>query len=133
MYNGIYNKEQYAYAYDTLIKWLAARIQGGSLGKAMMEKGVEKVAVYGINGLGELAYQDIKDSGVEVTCFIDKNPGRYGSKKDGLAVLGLEQLEQLPDNTYILVTPEYYFCEIMMDLSDRGIPLERMISLSMVV
>ena len=25
MYNGIYNKEQFAYMYDTLVKWLTAR------------------------------------------------------------------------------------------------------------
>lgn len=133
MYNGIYNKEQYAYMYDTLTKWLTVRIQGGGLGKAMLEKGIKKVAVYGRNGLGELAYQDIRDSGVEVICFIDKNAGRCKREKDGLAVLSLEQLGQLPKGSYILITPEYYFYEIMMDLSDRGIPLERIISLSMLV
>lgn len=133
MYNGIYNKEQYAYVYDTLVKWLSARIQGGGLGEALLGKGAGKVAVYGVNGLGELAYQDIKASGVEIICFVDKNAGGCGLKKDGLEVLGLGQLGRLPEDSYILVTPEYYFYEIMMDLSGRGVPLERIISLSMLV
>lgn len=133
MYNGVYNKEQYAYMYDTLVKWLTAKIQGGSLGENLLAKGIGKVALYGISGLGELVYRDVKDSGAEVVCFIDKNAGRYGVEKDGLAVLNLEQLEQVPAEAYILVTPEYFFREIMTDLSDRGIPLAHIISLSMVV
>lgn len=133
MYNGVYNREQYAYVYDSLVKWLAAKIQGGSLGESLLARGIGKVALYGISGLGELVYGDIKASGVEVVCFIDKNAGRYGAEKDGLAVYGLEQLEQVPEEAYILVTPEYFFREIMTDLSDRGIALARIISLSMVV
>jgi NADH/NAD ratio-sensing transcriptional regulator Rex len=133
MYNGIYNKEQYAYVYDTLIKWLEIKIQGGGLGKKMLEKSIQKVALYGVNGLGKLFYQDIKDYGVEVTCFIDKNAERYEKNKDSLVVLNLNQLEQLEKDCYIIVTPEYYFQEIMLELLNRGISLERIISLSMVV
>lgn len=133
MYNGVYNKEQYAYMYDTLTKWLAVRIQGRSLGDTLLAKGIQKVALYGVSGLGELVYGDIRDSGVEILCFIDKNAERYKGEKNGLAVLNLKQLEQLSKDCYILVTPEFFFREIMRDLLDKGIPLERIISLSMVV
>lgn len=133
MYNGVYNKEQYAYLYDTLTKWLATRIQGGSLGENMLAKGIRRVALYGVSGLGELAYNDIRDTGVEILCFIDKNAERYSGEKDGLAVLKLEQLGQLPEDCYILVTPEYFFQEIMGDLLERGVHLEHIISLSMIV
>lgn len=133
MYNGVYNKEQYAYLYDTLTKWLALRIQGGSLGKSMLEKGIRRVALYGVSGPGELAYADIRDSGVEILCFIDKNADRYQGKKDGLEVLNLEQLDRLPEDCRVLVTPEYFFREIAGDLAERGISLERIISLAMIV
>lgn len=133
MYNGIYNKEQYAYLYDTLTKWLNVRIRGGSLGENMRAKGIERVALYGVNGLGEQAYRDIKASGIEIVCFIDKNGSRCGAEKEGVPVFSLEQLEQVPEKCYILVTPEYYFREIMTDLLDRGISLERIISLSMLL
>lgn len=133
MYNGVYNKEQYAYMYDTLTKWLAARIRGGSLGEMMLAKGIRKVALYGVSGLGELVYDDIRASGVEILCFIDKNADRYSGKKDGLAVLNLEQLGQLPQDCFILVIPEYFFREIMDDLLNRRISLENIISLSMVL
>lgn len=131
MYNGVYNKEQFAYMYDTLTKWLTIKVQGGSLGENLYARDVQKVAIYGVSGLGELVYLDIQNSEVEVICFIDKNAERYGSEKYGLAVLNLEQIGQLSEDTYVLVTPEYYFLEIMNDLLNRGISLERIISLSM--
>lgn len=133
MYNGIYQKEQYAYLYDTLTKWLKLKSEGGSLGKRLIEKGIEKVAIYGVNGLGESVFHDIKDLRVEIICFIDKNADYFQGKKNGLTVLNLEQLELLPEECYVLVTPEFFFNEIMADLLDRGISLERIISLSMMV
>lgn len=133
MYNGVYNTEQYAYLYDTLTKWLSGRIRGGSLGENLLAKGVEKIALYGVSGLGELAYGDVKDSGVEILCFVDKNAKRYGGERYGLEVWGLERLGQLPQDCYILVTPEYYFRNIADDLLAGGISLERILSLSMVV
>lgn len=133
MYNGVYNTEQYAYLYDTLTKWLSGKIQGGSLGENLLAKGVEKIALYGVSGLGELAYGDVKDSGVEILCFVDKNAKRYGGERYGLEVWGLERLGQLPQDCYILVTPEYYFRNIADDLLAGGISLERILSLSMVV
>lgn len=133
MYNGVYTVEQYAYVYDTLTKWLAGKIQGRSLGESLYEKGVKKVAIYGINGLGEQAYRDIVDSKVEIVCMIDKNAERYATEKNGSEVLSLERLRELPKDCYILVTPEIYFREILKDLLEGGIPLERIIALSMVV
>ena len=133
MYNGIYNKVQFAYMYDTLVKWLTARVQGGSLGENLRVRGIGRVALYGINGLGAQVYQDLAEAGMEVVCFIDKNAGRFGGEKDGLPVLNLFQLEQVPKDCCVLVTPEFYFQEIMEELLQGGIPLERIISLSMVV
>lgn len=132
MYNGIYDQEQYAYMHDTLAKWLALKIQGGSLGENIRAKGIGKVALYGANSLGGLACRDIRGAGLNVLCFIDRNADRYGREKEGLEVLGLDQLGRLPQDCYILVTPEYYFREIMEDLTGRGIGLERILSLSMI-
>lgn len=133
MYNGVYHKEQFAYMHDTLLKWLDVRLKGNSLGDSMWEKGIKKVALYGGDKLGEMAFQDLEGSKVKVVGFIDKNAGRYGFEKQGLPIWSLEQMGQLPEDIYILVTPEYYFYEIMADLLEKGISLGRIISLSMVV
>lgn len=133
MYNGVYNKEQFAYLYDTLVKWVSVKVQGGSLGDNLRTRGIERVALYGVNGLGVQAYQDVTGSGVEVVCFIDKNAERCGTEQYGVPVLSLSQLDRVPENCYVLVTPEFFFREIMEDLLEGGILPERIISLSMVV
>lgn len=132
MYNGVYTAEQYAYVHDTLMKWLKAKIAGGSLGQKLRDMGVMDVAVYGANELGQMVCHDIEDS-VTVSAYVDKNAVRFQGMIDETVVLGLDDLTTLPENCYILVTPEFYFREIMEDLTDRGIEMNRILSLSMVV
>ena len=59
MYNGVYTSEQYAYVHDTLIKWLDLKVHGKTLGSCLIDKGVKKVAVYGINDFGRMVCDDI--------------------------------------------------------------------------
>lgn len=132
MYNGVYTAEQYAYVHDTLMKWLKEKVAGGSLGRRLRDMGVLNVAVYGANELGRMVCHDIEEC-VTVSVYIDKNAFRFQGMADGKPVLGLDDLELLPEDNYILVTPEFYFREIMEDLTDRGIGMDRILSLSMVV
>ncbi|MBD5545753.1 MAG: hypothetical protein HDR01_16310 [Lachnospiraceae bacterium] len=133
MYNGVYDVEQFAYVHDTLQKWLQHKVQHRSLGQLLLEKEAMDIAIYGINGIGKLVYDDIKNTDVKVHFFIDKRYEEYRGGYDGIPVIGIEQLCLIAENTYILVTPEFYFREITDDLMKGGIPLERFISLSMVV
>ena len=132
MYNGVYTAEQYAYMHDTLMKWLKEKIAGGSLGRKLQCMGISDVAVYGANELGQMVCQDIENS-VTVSAYIDKNAVRFQGMAGGKTVLGLDDLETLPDDCYILVTPELYFREIMEELTTRGIEMDRIFSLAMVV
>lgn len=132
MYNGVYTAEQYAYMHDTLMKWLKEKIAGGSLGRKLREMGILDVAVYGANELGRMACHDIEGC-VTVSAYIDKNAVRFQGMVDKKPVLDLDHLELLPEDNYILVTPEFYFREIMEDLTDRGVEMNRILSLSMVV
>lgn len=133
MYNGVYDIEQFAYIHDTLQKWLQHRIHHRSLGRLLAEKGVTDIAVYGINGADKMVYDDVKDAGVKVHYFIDRRYEEYQNGYEGIPVLGIGQIQSIAENIYILITPEFYFCQITDDLMKGGIPLERIISLSMVV
>ena len=132
MYNGVYTAEQYAYIHDTLMKWLKEKIAGGSLGQKLRDMDVLNVAVYGANEFGQMVCHDIETC-VKVTTYIDKNAARFQGMIGGKSVRGLDDLETLPEDCYILVTPEFYFREIIEDLTSRGIEMNRILSLSMVV
>jgi hypothetical protein len=132
MYNGVYTAETYAYMHDTLMKWLKGKLTGESLGEKLLQKNISKVAVYGANELGQMVCRDV-ESAVTVVGYIDKNKDKFQGMPGAMQVFGLEQLELLPADCYVLVTPEIFFREIMEDLTDRGIGMERIISLAMVV
>ncbi len=131
MYNGMYDKEQFAYLYHTLRKWLCLKLEGGSLGNKLHQSGVQSIAVYGIGGLGEEVLLDLSRSPVEVCCLIDRRATEYPEGLNGLAVLDIEGYSASMSGDIILVMPEYYFREIAEDLTKAGVPLERIISLAM--
>lgn len=132
MYNGVYTVEQYAYMHDTLMKWLKEKIDGESIGEKLQSMGISDVAVYGANELGRMVCHDIEDS-IMVSAYIDKNASRFQGMVDGKTVLDLDHLGLLPEDSWILVTPEFYYREIMEDLTEREIAMERILSLSMIV
>lgn len=131
MYNGIYDKEQFAYLHHTLRKWLRLKLEGGGLGDTLYRAGVRSAAVYGAGGLGEEVLLDLKDSPIELCCLIDRRAAEYPKGLDGLPVLNIEAYSKLLIGDVVLVTPEYYFREIVEDLTKAGVPLERIISLAM--
>lgn len=133
MYNGVYTIEQYAYMHDTLMKWLKNKINGISLGEKLLEMNVCRVAIYGANELGKMVYHDMKNSAMSVSAFIDKNAEKYPESIEGIPVMGLPKISFLDKECYVLVTPEYYFREILLDLLQGGISQERIISLAMIV
>ena len=128
MYNGVYTIEQYAYMHDTLMKWLKNKINGKSLGQRLLEMDISKVAIYGANELGK-----IKESDVRVECFVDKNADKYSSSAEEIPVIKPSEISLLEKESYVLITPEYYFYEILTDLREKGITQERIISLAMLV
>ena len=133
MYNGVYTIEQYAYMHDTLMKWLKNKISGKSLGQRLLEMDISKVAIYGANELGKMVYNDIKESDVRVECFVDKNADKYSSSEEEIPVIKPSEISLLEKESYVLITPEYYFYEILTDLREKGITQERIISLAMIV
>lgn len=131
MYNGVYNKEQFAYLHHTLRKWLRLRLEGSGLGDRLFRAGVTSVALYGVGGLGEEALLDLNASPIKVCCLIDQRAAEYPEGLNGLPVLDVEAYGKSPAGGIVLVTPEYYFREIEEALTSAGIPGERIVSLAM--
>ena len=129
MYNGVYDKEQFAYLHHMLRKWLKLKLEGGSLGGKLYQTGMRSVAVYGIGGLGEEVLLDLEP--IEVCCLIDRRAAEYPEGLKGLPVLDIASYCDAPVGDIVLVTPEYYFREIEETLTAAGIPTDRVVSLAM--
>lgn len=134
MYNGIYDVEQFAYMHDVQQKWLKRKvIDKESLADVLLNKGITQIAIYGLGDIGKLVYEDVASSEIQVTAFIDKKLGEAGGFWKSIPIIGIGNIGQIGDKTFILITPEFYFVEIIEDLQKAKFPLKRVISLSMLV
>jgi hypothetical protein len=134
MYNDIYNEEQYAYAYGTLIKWLHLKIIGKNTVSFFSDHRIGRIAIYGISGLGELLYKDLCSSNVEICFFIDKKYNDYIYGYSELPVIGIDNIKDKTDMIdAVVVTPVFYFNEISDALHKAGVPYKKILSLNMIV
>lgn len=132
MYNDIYDKEQFAYMHSTLCKWLKLKIDGNGLAQLLKNRGIDSIILYGIGGLGEYAYEELKNSQVKISYIVDKRYRDFPNGYDSISVIGLEQI---PENMeeYVLVTPIFYFNDILKDLTANNVKIEKVMSLSMLL
>jgi NADH/NAD ratio-sensing transcriptional regulator Rex len=129
----VYDVDQFAYIQEPLMKWLSLKIAGKSLADILQEKNIHEIAIYGIHELGKLVYQDLNNAEISINCFIDKRAGEYPNGYQEVPVISLEELVQSKFDGFILVTPEFYFYDILQDLIKEGVALEKVISLAMIV
>lgn len=96
-------------------QWLRLKQSARNLETFFMRNDYRKIAIYGMNHLGENLYRELQGTGVEVSYAIDKNA-------DNLYVNDCEVLkpwEELPDVDAVIVTPFIYFKEIHKDLEKK--------------
>jgi len=131
MYNGVYNKESFAYQYDTLRKWLNKTVNGENLAAPLVRHGINRVSVYGISGLGEMVITALNNSEIEVACLSDSRSADFGGEYCGIPVVPPTEIPQ--DIDAVIVTAEFYFREIMETLISCRVPIDKIISLAMLV
>ena len=97
--------------YNILNKWFALRSAGKKVEDYFLDKGYDKIAVYGMGELGSRLIEDLKDSKVHVAYGIDNKPATaYGE----VTVYGVE--DELPIADVIVVTPTFAFEDIKQTL-----------------
>jgi hypothetical protein len=132
MYNDIYNKEQYAYERNTLLKWLTLSINGNKLDRFFYENSFQKIVIYGVRGLGELFYNEIRQSTIEIVCFADRSFANYREGIDGIPIKSIPELQTV-DYDILVITPTFYFNDILTDLTNNKVDLNKIVSLNMVL
>lgn len=132
-HNDAYPETQYAYLYHTLLAWLDLKLDGKSLGNLLAAAGVLSLSIYGAGVLGQRALKDLREAGNKVTCIIDRRADEFPDGIEGYAVMTPEAYAEQSRDELVLVTPEFHFSEIVTRLTEAGVSVERIISLSMVL
>lgn len=109
---------RYKAYYKLANQWLINKNEGKSVATYLVDKNINTVAVYGIGTLGEIFYNDLKETDVKVAYFIDKNAGELCYGLDDIAVVGLDDIAGQDKVDAIVVTPIFDFDEIEKTLEE---------------
>lgn len=110
---NIENMQMYILYYRLLEKWMVLHEQGKSASEYFRSRKIKSIIIY---GMGKMAYhliEDIKGSGINIICAIDKRK-RNGNCNFPVITLN----ETIPDADCIVVTPIYEFEAIRQELED---------------
>ena len=89
-----------------LIHWIEKRRQGKEIQSYFQKHGIRRIAIYGMAEVGELLYQELKDTEVTVVCGIDRST----IVSPNLTVVKPEDFQEEVDA--VVVTVVYYFSEV---------------------
>lgn len=100
--------------YLMMNQWVKVKQEGKSISGFLSEKGYHKIAIYGMNYVGETLYDELRNSGIEVAYAIDRNADSIFSEVD--VVTPDAELDQVDA---IIVTPIFFYDEIEEMLSGK--------------
>lgn len=100
--------------YNLLNQWLALKQEGKSIDKYFKDKGINKVAIYGMGEIGARLYYELKESEIELCYAIDNNSLSAYSE---LEIYNSE--DDLPDVDVIIVTAIFDFDDIVNNLQSK--------------
>lgn len=98
-------------------KWFSLRENGKDLSSVMQDRGMKKVAVYGIGMLGRHLIEELKDSSVSVLYGIDRR-NEVLQKEYPFPVYHVQE-ETLPEADAVVVTVAHQFYEIYQMLRQK--------------
>ncbi len=68
--------------YEVLCKWVNKIQSGHTIRELMNERGYQRVSIYGYKELGQLLYQALDGSGIEIVQIIDRNGKNIEAERD---------------------------------------------------
>ena len=125
-------KERYKSYYMLTNQWLLNRNSGKSIQEYFSQNNIKSIAIYGMGTLGELFYEEVKNTDVSVKSFIDKNAEELYYGLDNLPIVNLEELDTIKDIDAIVVTPVFDFDDISKEIEKSG-SSSQMISLEDII
>lgn len=108
------NEKKYLELFLLMSRWVLVKQQGKTLADYFEKCDYERIAVYGLNHVGQALLKELEDSLVEVAYAIDQNADWLFA--DCKIVNPGDTLETVDA---VVVTPVYYFDSIKRELSER--------------
>lgn len=115
--------QQYMQLYELMLRWYKNEEKGLRIENYFKSEGVEQIAIYGKGEIGELFYQEIKNSEqIKSLCWIDKFLETNTNTK--ISVFNISDVEKYKGVDMIVVTPVHLYDEIELELHKYGVVAE---------
>lgn len=93
--------------YMLMNQWVKVKQENKDIPAYLIKQGYKKVAIYGMNYVGETLYDELKGSEVETAYAIDKNADEIFAPVEVFS-----PDDSLPEVDAVIVTPIFFFDEI---------------------
>lgn len=103
--------------YKITNQWISNIQRGLSLEHYFLNNGINTIAIYGRGSLGEILYNELKNSHVKVLYFIDQTAHNGEMYDEHCNVISLQDLSHENVPQAIVVTPIHVYNEIENNLS----------------
>lgn len=114
-------KKRYALYYDVLNQWLKSKNNNHKVEDYFKNNNYNSIAIYGMGEMGNRLFEDLKESDIKVTYFIDNNADSLYQGWGDLPVIGIDEISEQETVDAIIVTPIYAFDQIEEKLIDAGV------------
>ena len=109
-----YELEKFKVFYNILVRWIKIKQDKLDIKTMFYEHGYKKVIIYGMAELGELLYDEIINSDIEIVCVIDRNPDKVYAR-----VPVYSPSEDIPNADVVVVTAVSAYKEITNKLKEK--------------
>lgn len=106
-------KIRYEGYYNILNIWI--RINDNKLLEYFLKNKIKTIAIYGCGNLGQILFEKLKTSNIEMKYFIDKNKNDNRDFK----VFNLEEIKNNIDVDAVIVTPIDYYQDINTEIQRK--------------
>ena len=110
------SEDKYYSLFLLMCHWMQKKQLGKRISDYLTDRGMRKVAIYGIGYAGILLVEELLESSIEVLYVIDQNPDVYCIQGEVNVVSPNDELKAVDA---IIVTPIYYFREIVSLISSK--------------
>lgn len=125
-------KERYKSYYELIHSWFENKNNGKTIEKYFVENNISNIAIYGKGTLGEMFYEEIKNTDINIKYFIDRSVEEVYEWEEDIPVIGIKHIEKQDVVDAIIITPIFDYDEIQEDLENNGVDFT-MVSLEDVI
>lgn len=98
-------------SFITMKKWMENKNAGKTFVDYFHSYGYKKIGIYGAGDVGKLLYEEIKNSDIGVTYFVDRNAEGI-QKIEGVPVIMIQDIEKMNKVDCLVITPLGNYNEI---------------------